>query len=69
MTLGVIALTRKMPDSRSVLAGLYAGGPELRVSSSAEGPVMHLHAEDGRRILTVDRHVNRLAAAAPCRAE
>ncbi|ORT59495.1 hypothetical protein BKD26_15010 [Streptomyces sp. CB03238] len=43
-----------MPDARSMLAGLYAGGPDLRVSSSAEGAVVHLHAEDGRPVVTVD---------------
>ncbi|ORT59494.1 hypothetical protein BKD26_14910 [Streptomyces sp. CB03238] len=43
-----------MPDARGVLAGLYAGGPDLRVSSSAEGAVVHLHAEDGRPVVTVD---------------
>ncbi|NUK19778.1 DUF6177 family protein, partial [Streptomyces lunaelactis] len=54
MTQDVIALTPRMPDARSVLAGLYAGGPDLRVSSSADGAVVHLHAQDGRPVVTVD---------------
>ncbi|MEU9008713.1 DUF6177 family protein [Streptomyces sp. NPDC048479] len=54
MTQDVIALTSEMPDARSVLAGLYASGPGLRVSSSAEGAVVHLHAQDGRHVVTVE---------------
>ncbi|GGU29414.1 DUF6177 family protein [Streptomyces lavendofoliae] len=54
MTQDVIALTPQMPDARGVLAGLYAGGPDLRVSSSAEGAVVQLHTGDGRPVVTVD---------------
>ncbi|MBT2492707.1 hypothetical protein J7E96_30195 [Streptomyces sp. ISL-96] len=54
MTQDVIALTPEMPDAGSVLAGLYAGGPDLRVSSSAEGAVVHLRTQDGRCVVTVE---------------
>ncbi|ORT57947.1 hypothetical protein BKD26_22630 [Streptomyces sp. CB03238] len=43
-----------MPDARSVLAGLYAGGPDLRVSSSGEGAVVQLHPAGGGPVVTVD---------------
>ncbi|GAA2485869.1 DUF6177 family protein [Streptomyces gobitricini] len=54
MTKDVIALTPQMPDARSVLAALYAGGPDLRVSSRAEGAVVRLHGHDGHTVVTVD---------------
>ncbi|MGW7362723.1 DUF6177 family protein [Streptomyces sp. NPDC054841] len=54
MSKDVIALTPSMPDARSVLAGLYAGGPDLRVSSSAEGAVVHLRTPEGQPVVTVE---------------
>ncbi|MGX5181863.1 DUF6177 family protein [Streptomyces avermitilis] len=54
MTQDVIALTPKMPEMRTLLAGLYAGGPELRVDSVSEGAAIRLCASDGRPVATVE---------------
>ncbi|WP_406450183.1 DUF6177 family protein [Streptomyces sp. NBC_00876] len=54
MTQDAIALTPTMPDARSVLAGLYAGGPDLRVSSSAEGAVIQLRTQHNEPVAVVD---------------
>lgn len=54
MTHDVIALTPGMPDARTMLAGLYAGGPDLRVSSVSEGAAVQLCADDGRPLVTVE---------------
>lgn len=54
MTQDVIALTPKMPDAPTLLAGLYAGGPDLRVGSVSEGAAVRLHASDGRPLLTLE---------------
>ncbi|GGQ32895.1 hypothetical protein GCM10010215_66140 [Streptomyces virginiae] len=40
MTKDVIALTERMPDALSVLAGLLAGGPDLLVETAGEGAVV-----------------------------
>ncbi|MGI5518411.1 DUF6177 family protein [Streptomyces sp. CA-106131] len=54
MSHDVIALTRNMPDARTVLAGLYAGGPDLRVDSVCEGAAIRLCGADGRPLVTVE---------------
>lgn len=54
MTKDVIALTAKMPDVRTVLAGLYAGGPDLGVNSLAEGAVIQLCAPGGRPLVSIE---------------
>lgn len=54
MTQDVIVLTPTMPDTRALLAALYAGGPDLRVDSTAEGAVVRLCAPDGRHLVTVE---------------
>lgn len=54
MTKDVIALTPKMPDVGALLAGLYAGGPELRVDSANDGAVIQLRARDGRPLVSVE---------------
>ncbi|WEH18526.1 DUF6177 family protein [Streptomyces sp. VNUA24] len=54
MTQDVIALTPKMPDTRTLLAGLYAGGPELRVDSLSEGAAVRLCTPDGGPAVTVE---------------
>ncbi|WP_327428284.1 DUF6177 family protein [Streptomyces sp. NBC_01236] len=54
MTKDVIALTPKMPDLRTLLAGLYAGGPDLGVSTLADGAVIQLCAPDGRPLVSVE---------------
>ncbi|MGX6742238.1 DUF6177 family protein [Streptomyces peucetius] len=54
MTRNVVALTPRIPDARGVLAGLYSGGPDLRVASSGEGAVVHLRSHDGQWVATVE---------------
>ncbi|MEV2189828.1 DUF6177 family protein [Streptomyces phaeochromogenes] len=54
MTKDVIALTPKMPDLRTLLAGLYAGGPDLGVNTLADGAVIQLCAPDGRPLVSVE---------------
>ncbi|MDI9834460.1 DUF6177 family protein [Streptomyces sp. KAU_LT] len=54
MTKDVIALTPRMPDLPTLLAGLYAGGPDLGVSTTADGAVVQLCAPDGRPLVSVE---------------
>ncbi|MEU5344717.1 DUF6177 family protein [Streptomyces sp. NPDC020766] len=54
MTKDVIALTPKMPDINTVLAGLFAGGPDLGINTLAEGAVVQLCAPGGRPLLSVE---------------
>lgn len=54
MTKDVIALTPKMPDLRTLLAGLYAGGPDLGLNTTADGAVVQLCAPDGRPLVSVE---------------
>ncbi|KAB1140604.1 hypothetical protein F7R91_35590 [Streptomyces luteolifulvus] len=54
MTKDVIALTPTMPDIRTLLAGLYAGGPDLGVGTLADGAVVQLCAPDGRPLVSVE---------------
>ncbi|MGV9880027.1 DUF6177 family protein [Streptomyces sp. NPDC003006] len=54
MTKDVIALTPKMPDINTLLAGLFAGGPDLGVNSLAEGAVVQLCAPGGRPLVSVE---------------
>ncbi|MEU0671804.1 DUF6177 family protein [Streptomyces sp. NPDC006172] len=54
MTKDVIALTPRMPDVWALLAGLYAGGPEARVTAGSEGAVLRLCAPDGRPLVSVE---------------
>ncbi|GAA2657759.1 DUF6177 family protein [Streptomyces vastus] len=54
MTKDVIALTPKMPDIHTVLAGLLAGGPDLGINTLAEGAVVQLCAPGGRPLLSVE---------------
>ncbi|MEV6961300.1 DUF6177 family protein [Streptomyces sp. NPDC051207] len=54
MTHDVIALTPKAPDNQTLLAGLYAGGPDLRVGSLSEGAAIQLHTPDGVPVLNVE---------------
>ncbi|MDT0613905.1 DUF6177 family protein [Streptomyces lancefieldiae] len=57
MTKDVIALTPAMPDLRTLLAGLYAGGPDLGVSTLADGAVVQLCAPDGHPLVSVEAPV------------
>ncbi|WP_328768181.1 DUF6177 family protein [Streptomyces sp. NBC_00286] len=54
MTKDVIALTPKMPDIHTVLAGLLAGGPDLGINTLAEGAVVQLCSPGGRPLLSVE---------------
>ncbi|MGQ4383730.1 DUF6177 family protein [Streptomyces sp. SAS_270] len=54
MTKDVIALTEKMPDPVTVLAGLYAGGPDLRINTLADGAVTQLCTPAGHPLLSVE---------------
>ncbi|WP_028800830.1 DUF6177 family protein [Streptomyces sp. 142MFCol3.1] len=57
MTKDVIALTPKMPDTWALLAGLYAGGPGLDVSATADGAVIQLCGHGGRPLVSVEAPV------------
>lgn len=54
MTKDVIALTERMPDAMSVLAGLLAGGPDLRVGAVGEGAVVQLCDDAGQPLVSVE---------------
>ncbi|KIE25550.1 hypothetical protein LK08_18875 [Streptomyces sp. MUSC 125] len=54
MTKDVIALTDRMPDAWSVLAGLLAGGPDLHVHSTAEGAVIQLCDAEGGPLVSIE---------------
>jgi hypothetical protein len=43
-----------MPDLPILLAGLYAGGPDLGVNTIADGAVIQLCAPDGRPLVSVE---------------
>ncbi|GAA3788330.1 hypothetical protein GCM10022403_023500 [Streptomyces coacervatus] len=57
MTKDVIALTPKMPDTRSLLAGLHAGGPELSLTATDDGAVLQLCTTGGRPLVSVEAPV------------
>lgn len=57
MTKDVIALTPKMPDLPTLLAGLYAGGPDIGVRTLADGAVVQLCAPGGRPLVSVEAPV------------
>ncbi|MEV6688880.1 DUF6177 family protein [Streptomyces sp. NPDC051130] len=54
MTKDVIALTERMPDPLSVLAGLLAGGPDLRVESAGDGAVVQLCDAEGQPLVSIE---------------
>ncbi|MEV8312056.1 DUF6177 family protein [Streptomyces flavidovirens] len=54
MTKDVIALTPKMPDIRTLLAGLYAGGPDVGINTTADGAVVQLCAPGGRPLVSIE---------------
>ncbi|TQK44364.1 hypothetical protein FBY35_5867 [Streptomyces sp. SLBN-118] len=57
MTKDVIALTPRMPDTWALLAGLYAGGPDLDVTATADGAVIQLCGHGGRPVVSVEAPV------------
>jgi hypothetical protein len=50
----VIALTPRIPDPKTMLAALYAGGPDLRINRTGQGAVVQLCTDDGRRLLSIE---------------
>ncbi|WP_327369953.1 DUF6177 family protein [Streptomyces sp. NBC_01217] len=54
MTKDVIALTTRMPDPLTVLAGLLAGGPDKLVGTTGEDAVVQLCDEQGRPLVSVE---------------
>ncbi|MBW5423369.1 hypothetical protein GKQ77_17650, partial [Streptomyces sp. BG9H] len=54
MTKDVITLTPDMPSVDTILAGLFAGGPDLGVSTVAQGPVVQLCAPDGHPLVSIE---------------
>ncbi|MEU5542544.1 DUF6177 family protein [Streptomyces sioyaensis] len=54
MTKDVIALTQRMPDPWSMLAGLLSGGPDKLVDTTGEGAVVRLCDGEGRPLVSVE---------------
>ncbi|OEJ23017.1 hypothetical protein AR457_38100 [Streptomyces agglomeratus] len=54
MTKDVIALTQRMPDPWTVLAGLLSGGSDKLLGTEGEGAVVQLCDEDGRPLVSVE---------------
>ncbi|MGW3170993.1 DUF6177 family protein [Streptomyces sp. NPDC001153] len=54
MTKDAIALTEKMPDAGTLLAALYAGGPNLSLTATDDGAVIHLCTAAGRPLVSVE---------------
>ncbi|MFE7615122.1 hypothetical protein [Streptomyces sp. NPDC057496] len=54
MTQDVIALTPQMPDTRTLLAGLHAGGPDLLVNRAGDGSVAQLCTAAGQVLVSVE---------------
>ncbi|MFI2368548.1 DUF6177 family protein [Streptomyces sp. NPDC018833] len=54
MTKDVIALTDRMPDPSSVLAGLLSGGPDKLVGTQGDGAVVQLCDLEGRPLVSVE---------------
>ncbi|MFD0338689.1 DUF6177 family protein [Streptomyces sp. NPDC127117] len=54
MTKDVIALTPRMPDPLTVLAGLLAGGPDRLVGTTGEDAVVQLCDDQGRPLVSIE---------------
>ncbi|MEV5601560.1 DUF6177 family protein [Streptomyces sp. NPDC052299] len=54
MTQDVIALTPRMPDTETLLAGLHAGGPDLRVGEAGNGAVARLCSDSGQTLVSLE---------------
>lgn len=54
MTKDVIALTQKMPDPLTVLAGLLSGGPDKLVGTTGEDAVVQLCDAEGRPLVSIE---------------
>ncbi|MGA4880084.1 DUF6177 family protein [Streptomyces lydicamycinicus] len=73
MTKDVIALTRRMPDPWTMLAGLLSGGPDKLMDATGEGAVVRICDDEGRPLVSVEApllvqvpgEAERLLGAAP----
>ncbi|WPW30465.1 DUF6177 family protein [Streptomyces atratus] len=54
MTQDVIALTPQMPDTKTLLAGLHAGGPDLLVNRAGGGSVVQLCTAAGQALVSLE---------------
>ncbi|MFF4606109.1 DUF6177 family protein [Streptomyces sp. NPDC001339] len=54
MTKDVIALTQRMPDPWTMLAGLLSGGPDNLVDTTGEGAIMRLCDSESRPLVSVE---------------
>ncbi|WEV26361.1 DUF6177 family protein [Streptomyces sp. 71268] len=54
MTKDVIALTERMPDTWSLLAGLLSGGPDVTMGTAADDAVIQLFDAEGRPLASVE---------------
>ncbi|MEV5594057.1 DUF6177 family protein [Streptomyces sp. NPDC052496] len=54
MTKDVVALTERMPNPWSLLAGLLSGGPDKLVDTAGEGAVLRLCDAEGRPLVSVE---------------
>ncbi|TGA88451.1 DUF6177 family protein, partial [Streptomyces sp. MZ04] len=57
MTKDVIALTPKMPDTWTVMAGLGAAGPDAELTAAADDAVIQLCGTGGRPLVSVEAPV------------
>jgi hypothetical protein len=57
MTYDVIALTRRTPDPRAIVAGMRAAGDQLRVREAANGAVIQLCDDEGRPLVSLETPV------------
>ncbi|WP_030623084.1 DUF6177 family protein [Streptomyces sclerotialus] len=54
MTQDVIALTPEMPDIKSLMAAVYAGGPDLRMDRAGGGAVAEVCGADGQVLVSFE---------------
>jgi hypothetical protein len=54
MTQDVIAFTPQMPDTKTLLAGLLAGGPDLLVNRAGDGSVAQLCTAAGHALVSLE---------------
>lgn len=67
MTTDLIALTRRMPDPRTLAAALAAAGPDLRLRPLGDGSVLQLCDEQGRPLLSVEAPIDVRVPGEPAR--
>lgn len=54
MTTDVIALTERMPDTWTLMAGLMSGGPDVAMATHADGAMIQLCDAEGRPLASVE---------------